>query len=161
MCAFPVLGVSMNTTLFLKLQMCFSWNIGSNCILGALLKWANWQCWCWLKGCRTIPKQMNFRKSSEGGGGVILNPKIYIAYLLIMTTRMVRLSLLEMQLGKLQQKIESHPLFIPSQRRRTFERKIKFASFICGIDVNSEVSHFSLAITRMCLSSSSLRDARI
>ena len=36
------------------------------------------------KGCLTHPKRMNFWKSSEGGevgggGGVIFNPKIYIA----------------------------------------------------------------------------------
>ena len=31
------------------------------------------------KGSPTFPNRMNFRKSSEGGGGVIFNPTIYIA----------------------------------------------------------------------------------
>ena len=31
------------------------------------------------KGRIPLPKRMNFRKSSKGGGGVIFNPKIYVA----------------------------------------------------------------------------------
>ena len=31
------------------------------------------------KGCPAPLKRLNFRKNSEGGGGVIFNPKIYIA----------------------------------------------------------------------------------
>ena len=31
------------------------------------------------KGRLPLPKQMNFRKSSKGGVGVIFNPKIYVA----------------------------------------------------------------------------------
>ena len=32
-----------------------------------------------IKGRLPLPKRMNFRKSSKRGGGVIFNPKIYIA----------------------------------------------------------------------------------
>ena len=31
------------------------------------------------KGSIPAPKRMNFRKSSEGGGGIISDPKIYVA----------------------------------------------------------------------------------
>ena len=31
------------------------------------------------KGRLPLPKRMNFQKSSKGGGGVIFNPKIYVA----------------------------------------------------------------------------------
>ena len=34
-------------------------------------------CHC-LKGRVTVPKQINFRKSSKGGMGVNFNPKIYV-----------------------------------------------------------------------------------
>ena len=43
------------------------------------ITWYTLQNTVWNKGSSTFPNRMNFRKSSERGGGAIFNPKIYIA----------------------------------------------------------------------------------